>query len=177
MTWRRESGRTRDHRHPVPRTAVGPAGYPVGLLLCPHGLGALMTSALTDKGSTWAWRKKRKRILIRDNHTCQYCGAPANTVDHKLPRRMGGGDEDSNLVACCSSCQHGGDRTTHIGRPMSIGGARGGTGFLRGAADRHAPVAPLHTQNRGSGVVRRDYTAPDRAGATQSRVGVDRGDR
>ena len=78
-----------------------------------------MASSLTDKGSTWAWRKTRKRILIRDRHTCQYCGAPANTVDHKLPRRMGGGDEDSNLVACCSSCQHGGDRTTHIGRPMS----------------------------------------------------------
>lgn len=65
-----------------------------------------MTSALTPRGSTWRWRKIRLRILIRDRWTCGYCMRPATTVDHITPRALGGGDEDSNLIACCTRCQN-----------------------------------------------------------------------
>jgi 5-methylcytosine-specific restriction endonuclease McrA len=56
------------------------------------------------RGSTRAWRKLRTRILRRDNHTCFYCAAEANTVDHRIPVARGGTDDDSNLVAACASC-------------------------------------------------------------------------
>ena len=57
-------------------------------------------SALRDSGSTRHWRKIRERILRRDQYTCNYCGQEADTVDHVIPRRLGGLDTDDNLVAC-----------------------------------------------------------------------------
>lgn len=61
-------------------------------------------STLRPTGSTYAWRKLRARILERDSHRCHWCGRPANTVDHVLPRAQGGGDQEENLVACCARC-------------------------------------------------------------------------
>jgi len=127
------------------------------------------TSALTDKGSTAAWRRTRVIVLMRDRHTCQYCGAYGNTVDHKVPRRMGGTDALSNLVACCVSCQ------TPEARPDPLCGVVGlrdhggmrvlSPRFLNGAVPRHRAVAPLSPPNRayrfeptGSEPVRTDYT-------------------
>jgi len=52
------------------------------------------------------WRKTRERILRRDRQTCQYCGADANTVDHIIPRRLGGNDSDDNLLAACARCNY-----------------------------------------------------------------------
>jgi 5-methylcytosine-specific restriction endonuclease McrA len=52
--------------------------------------------------------------LARDNYTCQYCGHVSRdlTVDHVVPRSMGGGDTWENLVACCRRCNLiKGDRT------------------------------------------------------------------
>lgn len=67
----------------------------------------LMASALRDTGSTRQWRVIRQRILARDNYTCQYCGADnANTVDHVIPRRLGGGDDEGNLLTACSRCNY-----------------------------------------------------------------------
>ena len=69
-----------------------------------------MKSALGSNGSTSKWLKIRKRILLRDNYTCAYCGVPdARTVDHIVPRSawpegVPGVDEDSNLVVACASC-------------------------------------------------------------------------
>lgn len=52
-----------------------------------------------------AWRKMRRYILARDNFTCQYCMAPANTVDHVEPVSKGGEIlNPENLVAACTSC-------------------------------------------------------------------------
>ena len=64
----------------------------------------LSKSALRSTGSTRQWTKIRERILRRDGYICQYCGQEANTVDHVVPRRLGGNDVDDNLVSACSRC-------------------------------------------------------------------------
>ncbi|MCE5314261.1 MAG: HNH endonuclease [Armatimonadota bacterium] len=48
----------------------------------------------------------RRAILARDNYTCQYCGHKGSnlTIDHVIPRRLGGQNTWDNLVACCSKC-------------------------------------------------------------------------
>lgn len=44
------------------------------------------------------------RILERDQYRCFYCGYDATAVDHIVPYNFGGGDEEDNLVACCTFC-------------------------------------------------------------------------
>jgi 5-methylcytosine-specific restriction endonuclease McrA len=53
-------------------------------------------------------RLTKREILRRDNYTCQYCGqSPAYlTVDHIIPRRLGGKHSWENLVAACPACNH-----------------------------------------------------------------------
>lgn len=48
----------------------------------------------------------KREILRRDNFTCQYCGRQSHhlTIDHVVPRHMGGRHTWSNLVAACSPC-------------------------------------------------------------------------
>lgn len=52
------------------------------------------------------WKRIRAEVLARDGARCRYCGGWANTVDHVVPRRDGGGHQMSNLVACCRDCQY-----------------------------------------------------------------------
>ena len=59
-----------------------------------------------------SWRGKngtRQRVLKRDHHTCQVCGAPATHVDHIIPitacQSQGIDPYDaSNCRALCASC-------------------------------------------------------------------------
>lgn len=46
----------------------------------------------------------RRGVFIRDDHTCQYCGVPAENVDHVVPRSRGGAHEWENVVAACRRC-------------------------------------------------------------------------
>jgi 5-methylcytosine-specific restriction endonuclease McrA len=53
-------------------------------------------------------RLTKREILRRDDYTCQYCGqhSPHLTVDHIIPRRLGGDHSWQNLVAACPACNH-----------------------------------------------------------------------
>lgn len=46
----------------------------------------------------------RRGVFVRDNHECQYCGAPAQNLDHVIPRSRGGKHEWENVVAACIPC-------------------------------------------------------------------------
>jgi 5-methylcytosine-specific restriction endonuclease McrA len=50
----------------------------------------------------------RREVFRRDNYTCQYCGRhlPDLTIDHVLPRHMGGKHVWVNVVAACPTCNH-----------------------------------------------------------------------
>lgn len=59
-------------------------------------------------------RLSRHSVLARDNYTCQYCGIKGKdlTIDHVVPRWMGGPHTWDNLVACCRKCNlKKGDKT------------------------------------------------------------------
>jgi 5-methylcytosine-specific restriction endonuclease McrA len=53
-------------------------------------------------------RLTKREILRRDNYVCQYCGQRVSylTVDHIIPRHMGGEHIWENLVAACPTCNH-----------------------------------------------------------------------
>ena len=49
----------------------------------------------------------RKNVMIRDKHTCQYCGAKDKlTIDHVVPVARGGKSEFSNCVTACFNCNN-----------------------------------------------------------------------
>jgi 5-methylcytosine-specific restriction endonuclease McrA len=46
----------------------------------------------------------RRAVFARDGHACQYCGAPAENIDHVVPRSKGGTHTWDNVVAACRPC-------------------------------------------------------------------------
>jgi 5-methylcytosine-specific restriction endonuclease McrA len=46
----------------------------------------------------------RRAVFVRDRHTCQYCGAPAENLDHVVPRSRGGSHTWENVVGACRRC-------------------------------------------------------------------------
>ena len=50
----------------------------------------------------------RRNLFKRDHHTCQYCGArpgtPELTIDHVVPRSLGGTSTWENCVLACVTC-------------------------------------------------------------------------
>jgi len=50
----------------------------------------------------------RREVFRRDNFTCQYCGRHISnlTVDHVLPKHLGGEHTWTNVVAACPACNH-----------------------------------------------------------------------
>lgn len=53
-------------------------------------------------------RLTRRNVMLRDQHTCQYCGRRPPTrdlnLDHVMPRSRGGGETWENLVTSCRTC-------------------------------------------------------------------------
>lgn len=50
----------------------------------------------------------RREVFRRDHNTCQYCGRHTTelTIDHVIPRHLGGGHTWTNVVAACPACNH-----------------------------------------------------------------------
>jgi 5-methylcytosine-specific restriction endonuclease McrA len=46
----------------------------------------------------------RRAVMARDNSACQYCGHPADSIDHVVPRSRGGVHSWDNVVAACRPC-------------------------------------------------------------------------
>ncbi len=46
----------------------------------------------------------RRAVFARDGHRCQYCGRPAENIDHVVPRSRGGEHVWENVVAACRAC-------------------------------------------------------------------------
>ncbi len=46
----------------------------------------------------------RRTVFARDGHRCQYCGGPAESIDHVVPRSRGGVHAWENVVAACWRC-------------------------------------------------------------------------
>jgi 5-methylcytosine-specific restriction protein A len=56
------------------------------------------------RGYDWTWRKLRVSILAR-KPVCQMCHREAAAeVDHIIPIRQGGNNDESNLQALCKAC-------------------------------------------------------------------------
>jgi 5-methylcytosine-specific restriction endonuclease McrA len=59
-------------------------------------------------GSKWIRPAKRLALYARDGLACVYCGKDVESamlsLDHILPRELGGGHEATNLVTCCLGC-------------------------------------------------------------------------
>ncbi|MEG3615727.1 MULTISPECIES: HNH endonuclease [Isoptericola] len=58
----------------------------------------------------WLYRGGRPTVtkdgVKRRDGACAYCGGPAQTVDHVVPRSRGGDSSWLNLVAACRACNH-----------------------------------------------------------------------
>lgn len=50
----------------------------------------------------------RREVFIRDRYTCQYCGKETKelTLDHVIPRHLGGKHDWDNVVSACKACNH-----------------------------------------------------------------------
>jgi 5-methylcytosine-specific restriction endonuclease McrA len=46
----------------------------------------------------------RRAVFARDDWACQYCGSPAENLDHVVPRSRGGAHTWDNVVAACRRC-------------------------------------------------------------------------
>ncbi|HJM82375.1 MAG TPA: HNH endonuclease [Nitrospinota bacterium] len=47
----------------------------------------------------------KKNVFRRDNYTCQYCGGGLEmTIDHVIPRSVGGRSTWDNIVTACRKC-------------------------------------------------------------------------
>ena len=46
----------------------------------------------------------RRAVFARDSARCQYCAAPAESIDHVVPRSKGGEHVWENVVAACRPC-------------------------------------------------------------------------
>ena len=83
----------------------------------------------------------RRAVFARDGGRCVYCGVPATSIDHVVPRSRGGRHEWDNVVSACRRCNHvKADRTVaDLGWRLHPPQEPTGT---RLADPRHRPLGP-----------------------------------
>lgn len=87
-----------------PDRMIGVWPVPTVVRLCRF----VVTKWRHTRGPVWS----RPGVLARDSRCCGYCGGPASTIDHILPRSRGGQNTWKNTVAACGGCnQRKSDRT------------------------------------------------------------------
>jgi len=64
----------------------------------------LLKEMVQKKSSSKGAKFSRRGVLVRDNFSCAYCGNPADTIDHVVPRKLNGGSTYENCVAACTPC-------------------------------------------------------------------------
>jgi 5-methylcytosine-specific restriction endonuclease McrA len=50
--------------------------------------------------------KRNRAIIMQGKPNCNYCGKPANTVDHIVALMNGGDHSLDNLTPCCAKCNN-----------------------------------------------------------------------
>lgn len=64
----------------------------------------------TLKARTMFSHPTKRNVIIRDKYTCQWCGIHIGfsncTLDHVMPKAMGGEHKITNVVACCQKCNN-----------------------------------------------------------------------
>ncbi|NUR27233.1 MAG: HNH endonuclease [Catenulispora sp.] len=87
-----------------PERAIGAYPKPTVVRLVHY----VVTRWRHSRGPAWS----RAGVYARDGHRCAYCGRPAYTIDHIVPRSRGGLNSWLNTVAACGPCnQRKADRT------------------------------------------------------------------
>lgn|SRR5208337_659873 len=80
-----------------------------------HSPSFEMNMPTVIRAKNWVRRRRktavpfsRRNVAIRDNSECQYCGKllhlPEYTLDHVVPRCLGGTSKWTNLVLSCIRC-------------------------------------------------------------------------
>lgn len=64
----------------------------------------ILLNYMVKQGDTRKTGFSRHGVLVRDNHSCVYCGEKATTIDHVIPRALGGQSTYENCVAACHPC-------------------------------------------------------------------------
>ena len=90
----------------------------------------------------------RRAVFARDEWTCQYCTAPAENLDHVIPRSRGGTHTWENVVAACRRCNAKKENRT----PQEAGFAPGAPAVR---AHRRLPTDPRPARARLGGLPRR----------------------
>ena len=62
----------------------------------------------------------RRAVFARDLWECQYCGGPAENVDHVVPKSKGGPHSWDNVVAACRRCNSRKENRTPGDAGMSL---------------------------------------------------------
>lgn len=69
-------------------------------------------------------KKRRFEVFKRDGFICQYCGSHPPSVilhvDHIVPVKEGGGNEEANLITSCQHCNLGKSATPLSDVPQSL---------------------------------------------------------
>ena len=86
--------------------------------------------ALPSVVRLWTYKKvpykrimlTRKNVILRDDNRCQYCGTNKGpmTVDHVIPRTLGGAESWTNLVCACARCNNKKGNRTPLEAGMAL---------------------------------------------------------